>query len=143
MKRLLIVLCFILTLSSCGLLKRATTERVVVITQVDTVLKINLDGYRPLADTRPLTDTARVETNTGTSIAYVSPINGTVTVQFMPKTFDVPIVINQKTKEFKKESEPMAKLILKAIIIFMSFVVFFLGFLIWYIDRKIKKFTKI
>ena len=61
----------------------------------------------------------------------------------MPKTFDVPIVINQKTKEFKKESEPMAKLILKAIIIFMSFVVFFLGFLIWYIDRKIKKFTKI
>lgn len=139
MKRLLIVLCFILTLSSCGLLKRVTTERVVVITQVDTVLKINLDGYRPLADTRPVTDTARVETNTGTSIAYVSPINGTVTVQFMPKTFDVPILINQKTKEFKKESEPMAKLILKALAILLAFCVFFFGFLIWYLDRKIFK----
>ncbi len=139
MKRLLIVLCFISTLSSCGLLKRVTTERVVVITQVDTVLKINLDGYRPLADTRPVTDTAKVETNTGTSVAYVSPINGTVTVQFMPKTFDVPILINQKTKEFKKESEPMVKLILKALAILLAFCVFFFGFLIWYLDRKIFK----
>lgn len=139
MKRLLIVLCFIFTLSSCGLLKRVTTERVVVITQVDTVLKINLDGYRPLANTRPQADTARVETNTGTSIAYVSPINGTVTVQFMPKTFDVPILINQKTKEFKKESEPMTKLILKALAILLAFCVFFFGFLIWYLNRKIFK----
>ena len=132
-----------MTLTSCSLFKKVTTERVVIITQIDTVLKINLDGYRPLTDTRPMTDTARVETNTGTSIAYVSPINGTVSVRFMPKTFDVPIVINQKIKQYKKESEPMAKLILKALIIFLSIGCFFLGFVIWYFDKKLRKFTGI
>jgi hypothetical protein len=103
------------------------------------VLKINLDGFRPLTDTRPIQDTARVETNTGTSIAYVNPINSTISVRFMPKTFDVPIIINQKTKEFKKQSEPMAKLILKALAIFMSIICFFLGFVIWYLDKRIRK----
>lgn len=141
MRTLLIVLCFVMTLTSCSLFKKVTTERVVIITQIDTVLKINLDGYRPLTDTRPMTDTARVETNTGTSIAYVSPINGTVSVRFMPKTFDVPIVINQKIKQYKKENEPMVKLILKALIIFLSIGCFFLGFVIWYFDRKLRKFT--
>jgi hypothetical protein len=132
-----------LTLSSCGLLKRVTTERVVIVTQIDTVLKINIDGYKPLTDTRPMTDTAKVESKTGISIAYVNPINSRVTVQFLPKTFDVPVVINQKIKEYKKQVEPMGKLILKALIIFLSFAVFFLGFLIWWLDRKIKKYTKI
>ena len=141
MRTLIIVLCFVMTLTSCSLFKKVTTERVVIITQIDTVLKINLDGYRPLTDTRPMTDTARVETNTGTSIAYVSPINGTVSVRFMPKTFDVPIVINQKIKQYKKENEPMVKLILKALIIFLSIGCFFLGFVIWYFDRKLRKFT--
>jgi len=131
-----------MTLTSCNLLKRVTTERVVIITQIDTVLKINLDGYRPLTDTRPIQDTAIVETNTGTSIAYVSPINGTVSVRFMPKTFDVPIIINQKTREYKKQSEPMAKLILKALAIFLAFACFFFGFLIWYLDRKIRKLIR-
>lgn len=142
MKHLLIVLCFVMTLTSCSLFKKVTTERVVIVTQIDTVLKINLDGYRPLTDTRPLQDTARVETNTGTSIAYVSPINGTISVRFMPKTFDVPIIINQRTKEFKKQSEPMTKLILKAITIFLVIVCFFFGFIIWYFDRKIRKLIR-
>lgn len=142
MKHLLIVLFIFMTLTSCSLFKKVTTERVVIITQIDTVLKINLDGYRPLTDTRPLQDTARVETNTGTSIAYVSPINGTISVQFMPKTFDVPIIINQRTKEFKKQSEPMTKLILKAITIFLVIVCFFFGFIIWYFDRKIRKLIR-
>ena len=142
MKRLIIVLFIFMTLTSCNLLKRVTTERVVIITQIDTVLKINLDGYRPLTDTRPIQDTAIVETNTGTSIAYVSPINGTVSVRFMPKTFDVPIIINQKTREYKKQSEPMAKLILKAMVIFLAFACFFFGFLIWYLDRKIRKLIR-
>jgi len=141
MRTLIIVLCFVTTLTSCSLFKKVTTERVVIITQIDTVLKINLDGYRPLTDTRPMTDTARVETNTGTSIAYVNPINSTVTVSFRPKTFDVPIVINQKIKQYKKENEPMVKLILKALIIFLSIGCFFLGFVIWYFDRKLRKFT--
>lgn len=142
MKSLILFSVMFLTLSSCGLFKRVTTERVVIITQIDTVLKINIDGYKPLTDTRPITDTAKVESKTGTSIAYVNPITAKITVSFLPKMFDVPIVINQKIKQYKKEVEPMTKLILKAFIIFMSFVCLFFGFLIWYFDRKLKKIIR-
>lgn len=138
----LVIFIICLSLSGCGLFKRVTTERTVIITQIDTVLNINLDGYRPLTDTKPVTDTAMVETNTGTSIAYVNPINSTVTVSFLPKTFDVPIMIKQKIKEYKKDSEPMTKLILKALAISLSFIVLVFGFLIWYLDRKISKLIR-
>ena len=134
----LVIFILCLSLSGCGLFKRVTTERTVIITQIDTVLHINIDGYKPIIDSKPLTDTAKVETNTGTSIAYVDPILSKIVLTFMPKTFDVPIIINQKKKEYVKTSEPMTKLIVKVSLIFAGMFLLF-GFYVLYRIGKLFK----
>lgn len=136
MKYLLVIL-FVLSLSGCGLFKRVTTERTVIITQIDTVLHINLDGYKPIVDTKPMTDTARVETNTGTAISYIDPIRSKIVLSFLPKTFDVPIIINEKRKEFNKTSEPVTNVIVKVSLIIAGLIFLMFGYLIWQIKKTL------
>lgn len=139
MKKLIFFFVLIPVFSSCGLLKRVTTERTVIITQIDTVLHINMEGFKPLTTEKPIHDTVYLETQTGTSIAYIDPIKAKIMLQFIPKTFDVPIVINKKEKYYQKKSNPDSGLIIKIILITWCFGLLLIGFVFWYINRKLKK----
>jgi hypothetical protein len=109
-----------------------------VIYQVDTLLTINLDGYKPLVDVRPITDTAVVEAVTGTAISYIDPIRNKIVLQFLPKTFDVPIVINAKKTETLKIKEPVFKLGSKILLLAISFMMLMIGFFFWRIYKLLK-----
>jgi len=140
MKKVLIIFFSCIVLSGCGLLKQVTTERTVIITQIDTVLHINIEGYKPLTSEKPVTDTVILETQTGTAISYVDPIKAKIMLSFLPKTFDVPIVINKKEKYYQKQSKPDTGLIIKIVLITCGFGLLAIGFGLWYINKKIKKF---
>lgn len=139
MRKGIIFVLLCLSLSGCGIFKRSVVTKTETIIKVDTVVAVRVE-YDTVFVTSSLIDTAKITGQTGTSIAYIDPIKAKIVLSFLPKTFDVPIIINKKVKEFTKTKEPMAKLILKFFIIMFSFICFFLMFLIWYLDRKIKKF---
>jgi hypothetical protein len=139
MRKGIVFIIIFLSLSGCGIFKRSVVTRTEIITKVDTVVKVQIQRDTVFV-TSALTDTAKIESVTGTSIAYIDPIKAKIVLSFLPKTFDVPIILNRKVKEVVKTKEPMTKLILKFFIIMFSFICFFLFFLIWYIDRKIKMF---
>ena len=142
MKLTIVFMLLVLSLSGCGVFKHSTIYRTKVITQIDTVLKINIEGYKPLTTSKPINDTVILETKTGTAISYIDPIKAKIILSFMPKTFDVPIIINQTKKETFKETEPVSKLILKALLVFLSFVMFSIVYVFWRINILVNKFTK-
>ena len=103
MIRLSLVAISLCLLNSCSLFNRLNTvTKTETKILVDTLLHINLDGYKPMTDIKYLYDTAKVESKTGTAIAYVDPIKNEIVLSFLPKTFDVNLSFEAtKTTEVK------------------------------------------
>ena len=104
----------------------------------DSTLRVNVDGYKPLIDIKPMTDTAKVVAKTGTAIAYIDPINSKIVLSFIPNDFDVKIKI-EAVKTEKKKDIVYAKPFMKSVIIVFLIAAFII---IWYsvysFYRKIK-----
>ena len=137
MKKLIVFLVIALSLSGCGLFKTVTVTKVETVIQVDTVIKVQLEHDTIIVE-KPITDTAIIISHTGTSISYVDPIINKIVLQFLPKTFDVPIIINSKKTETIKIKEPMFKIGLKLMLLAVCFVLLMFGFLLWRINKLLK-----
>ena len=138
--RITIIIILSVTLSSCGILKKSVT---VTKTETrflyDSTLRVNVDGYKPIIDTKPLTDTAKVVSKTGTSIAYVDPITSEINLSFIPNDFDVEIKINTTVNEKKRNvifNTPF-KQSLSIIFIISSCIVIWYG--VYYTYKKLMR----
>lgn len=98
-----------LLFSSCTLLQKGVTREVTTTKFLcDTTLRINVDGYNPMVSVKNITDTAKVISKTGTSIAYVDPITLKINLSFVPNDFDVTIKFNKEvtnTIEKRKDNK--------------------------------------
>ena len=130
MKNIIILIIVMSSLSGCSLFKATTVTRTETIIEIDTIIQVRLE--RDTITLREiLTDTVKIESKTGTSIAFVDPIKNEIVLSFQPKTFDVPLVIKEKSVTTVKTKRP------KILIYISLFVIGFVsGIMLEYKRRK-------
>ena len=140
MKKVLLLLIIALSLSGCSLFRKTmTVTKTEVRFLYDTILKVNVDGYKPMIDIRPVGDTAKVVSKTGTSIAYVDPITSKINLTFIPNDFDVEIKIKATMNEKRRDvifNNPF-KQSLSIIFIISSCIVIWYG--VYYTYKKLMR----
>ena len=140
MKKVVFLLMIVLSLSGCSLFRKTmTVTKTEVRFLYDTILKVNVDGYKPMIDIRPVGDTAKVVSKTGTSIAYVDPITSKINLTFTPNDFDVKIKIDATKVEKKRDIVYVKPFIRSLNIIFIFAACITIWYGIYYTYRKITK----
>lgn len=126
-------------LSGCSLFKKTmTVTKTETRFLYDSTLRVNVDGYKPLVDIKPMTDTAKVVAKTGTAIAYIDPINSKIVLSFIPNDFDVKIKIDA-TKTERKKAIVYAKPFMKGLtIVFIFAACIFCWYAFYMLYRKLK-----
>jgi len=95
----LLLICF----SSCGSIKKSRTiTKTETIIKIDTIVKIRIDTVIKYAEA-PLADTVYIENKVAKAKSYIDPVKKKIVLELKGKTFDVPIMIDKKVIETKKE----------------------------------------
>lgn len=99
----ILLLCFLLFCPGCGSLKKSKTiTKTETIIKVDTIVKVRIDTVIKFAEA-PLADTVYIENKVAEAKSYIDPIKKKIVLELKGKTFNVPIVIDKKVIETKKE----------------------------------------
>lgn len=103
MKKLFVLLILSLFLFSCSSMKKSRTiTKTETIIKIDTIVKIRIDTVIKYAEA-PLADTVYIENKVAEAKSYIDPVKKKIVLELKGKTFDVPIVIDKKIIETKKE----------------------------------------
>lgn len=98
----------LLSVCSCGIIRKKTVTKTETIIQVDTIIKVKFDTVRIIKEAF-LTDTVLIENKTSIARSYFNPISRKIVLELKGKIFDVPVTIDVHKVETKKEVETKQK----------------------------------
>ena len=102
-KQLLLLSLFSVFLFACGSSKKSRTiSKTETIIKIDTIIKVRIDTVIKFAEA-PLADTVYIENKLAKAKSYIDPIKKKIVLELKGKPIDVPIIIDKKVIETKKE----------------------------------------